>query len=58
LVSPSLQTVFGIVSQINVTYLGERWGALRVCVGKPGERTNLKDEGVDEKITLKWVFNK
>jgi hypothetical protein len=57
-VSPSLQTVFGIVPQINVTHLGERWGALRVCMRKPGERANLKDVDVDKRIILKWVFKK
>jgi len=58
LVSPSFQTVFGIVSQINVTHLGGMWSALRVCMGKPGERANLKDVGVDERKILKWVFKK
>jgi hypothetical protein len=38
--------------------LGERWGALRVCMGKHGERLNLKDVGVDKRIILKWVFKK
>jgi hypothetical protein len=46
------------VSLINVTNLGERWGALRVCMGKPGKRANLKEVGVDERIILEWVFKK
>jgi hypothetical protein len=46
------------VSLINVTNLGDRWCALRVCVGKPGKRTNLKEISVDERIILKWFFKK
>jgi hypothetical protein len=46
------------VPLINVTNLGERWCALRFCMGKPGKRANLKEVGVDERMILKWVFKK
>ena len=36
---------------------GERRGAYSALVGKP-EKDYLEDQGVDRKITLKWVFDR
>jgi hypothetical protein len=47
-----------MLSQINVAHLGKMLGALRICMGKHGERAKLKDVSVDERIILKWVFKK
>jgi hypothetical protein len=38
--------------------MGERRGVYRVLVGKPEGRDHLGDPGVDERITLRWIFRK
>jgi hypothetical protein len=38
---------------------GERRGVYTVLVGKPeGKRPLKKEQGIDEKIILKWMFKK
>jgi len=39
----------------HVERMGERRGAYRVLMGKPGERDHLEDSGVDGRITLRWT---
>jgi hypothetical protein len=41
-----------------VARTGERRGAYRILVGRPEGKTPLGRPRVDEKIILKWVFNK
>jgi hypothetical protein len=36
--------------------MGERRGAYRALVGKPEERSHLKDRGVDVRIILKSIL--
>jgi hypothetical protein len=38
--------------------MGERRGAYRALVGKLEGRNNLEDPGVDERIILKWIFER
>jgi hypothetical protein len=38
--------------------MGESSGVCRILVGKPGERDQLEDTGVDGKIILGWIFRK
>jgi len=39
--------------------MGERRsGTYRILMGKPEGRDHLKDLGVDEMMTLKWIFKK
>jgi hypothetical protein len=37
---------------------GERRGAYRVLVGKPGKRDHLECPGVDRKIIITWILGK
>jgi len=39
----------------HVSRMGERRGAFRVLVGKPGERDHLGDPGADGRIILRWT---
>jgi len=39
----------------HVSSMGERRGAYRVLVGKPGVRDHLGDPGVDGRIILRWT---
>ena len=39
----------------HVSRMGERRGAYRVLVGKPGDRDHLGDPGVDGRIILRWT---
>ena len=41
-----------------MTRMGERRGAYRVLVGKLEGRDHLEDPGIDERITLRWIFRK
>jgi len=41
-----------------VPCLGERRGVNRGLVGKPEEKDNLGDPGVDGRIILRWIFMK
>ena len=41
-----------------VARVGERRGAYRVLVGKPGVRDHLEDPGAHERIILKFIFRK
>jgi hypothetical protein len=59
----SLNTVRVIKSRIikwaaHVARMGERRVVYRVLVGKPEERDNLGDPGVDERLILRWNFRK
>jgi hypothetical protein len=38
--------------------MGEGKSVYRVLVGKPGERKNWRDPGVDGRLILKWIFKK
>ena len=38
--------------------MGEWRGLYRVLVGKPRERDDLGNPGVDGRIILKWIFRK
>jgi hypothetical protein len=38
--------------------MDERRGAYRALVGKPEGRNHLEDPGVDERIILKWIFER
>jgi hypothetical protein len=38
--------------------MGDRRGACRVLVGKPGETAQLEDLAVDGRIIFKWIFEK
>jgi hypothetical protein len=40
----------------HVARVGEKKGVYSVLVGKPGEKDNLEDPGVDGGITLRWIF--
>jgi len=42
----------------HVALLAERRGVLRVLVGKPEGKRQLKDPGLDGRIILRWVFRK
>jgi len=43
----------------HVACTGERRGVYTVLVGKPeGKRPLKKEQGIDEKIILKWMFKK
>jgi hypothetical protein len=42
----------------NLARIGERRGAYRVLVGKPGGKRLLGKPGIDGKIILKWFFGK
>jgi len=38
--------------------MGEERCLYRVLVGKPEGRDHLEDEGIDERIILRWIFGK
>jgi hypothetical protein len=38
--------------------MGERRGTYSASVGKPKGRNDLEDSGVDERIILKWIFER
>jgi hypothetical protein len=38
--------------------MGERSGAYRALVGKPGRRDHFEDPGIDGRIILKWIFER
>ena len=40
----------------NVARKGERRGVYRILVGKPEEKNNLEEPGVDGRIILRWIF--
>jgi hypothetical protein len=41
-----------------VACIGDRRGAYRLLVGRAEGKTPLGRPGVDEKIILKWIFDK
>jgi hypothetical protein len=42
----------------HVARMGERRGAYRALVGKPGGGDHLKDPGIEGRIRLKWILGK
>ena len=36
----------------------DRRGLFKVLVGKPEERNNLQDPGIDGRIILRWILRK
>jgi hypothetical protein len=45
-------------SLVHVALMGERRGAYKALVGKPEGKNHLEDPGVDERIILKWIFER
>ena len=42
----------------HVPHMGERKGACSILMGKPEERVDLEDPGVDGRIILKYILKK